>query len=319
MAASSEATQPAPEAKPRVTFGSWLHGLIRAMRPRQWVKNVLLLGGLYFPRSTGTGPLLFDTYEVGRAVAGFLIFCALSSAIYLLNDAMDAPRDRLHPRKRHRPIASGQLGVRAAIRVSVLLGLGGLIGAYQLSFAFGLCASAYLGMEVCYCLGLKDAFLIDTMIISMGFILRAVSGIIVLRTTEQNVMLTPWFVICVLFLSLLLAFCKRRGELVLFEAQAVAYRSVLKEYSRELLDAGIGVCATATILAYALYAVENARPWHMLSTLPFVLFGVFRYLHLAFKKGLGDAPEEVFLSDSALLGCVVLWGLSLLLVFYPIT
>jgi 4-hydroxybenzoate polyprenyltransferase len=284
------------------------------------VKNILLLAGLYFPSEDGSGgagaPLLLDQHSALRALAGFAIFCALSSAIYLLNDAIDAPKDRLHPKKRHRPIASGELSVRAAIRISFILAALGLAGAYTLSFAFGLCASAYVGMEIAYCLGLKEVFLIDTMIISMGFILRAVSGIIVLRTPDQNVVLTPWFVICVLFLSLLLAFCKRRGELVLFEAQAVQYRSVLREYSREVLDMGIAVCSTATILAYALYSVENPKPWFMLSTLPFVIFGVFRYLYLAYKRGQGDAPEEVFLGDPALLSCVVFWSFSLALVFY---
>lgn len=296
----------------------WFRTVLRAARPKQWVKNVLLLAGLYFPQSDGGGPLLLDQTAAIRGLAGFAIFCLLSSSIYMLNDAIDAPKDRLHPKKKHRPIASGELSERAAVRLFVVLAAVGLACAFLLSFAFGLCATAYIGMEIAYCLGLKEVFLIDTMIISMGFILRAVSGIIVLRTPEQNVVLTPWFVICVLFLSLLLAFCKRRGELVMFEKQSFAYRSVLREYSREVLDVGIGVCATATILAYALYAVENPEPWFMLSTLPFVIFGVFRYLYLAYKRGQGDAPEEVFLGDAALLSCVVMWGLSLALVFYRV-
>lgn len=291
--------------------------LLRAMRPRQWVKNILLFAGLYFPQRGGGGPLLFQPHEVLRSLGGFLVFCALSGSIYLLNDLIDAPRDRLHPRKRFRPIASGELGAVGAIRAMVVVGLLGLAGAFGLSFAFGLCATAYLVMEIFYCVALKEVFLIDTMIISMGFIVRAVSGIIVLRTPEQNVLLTPWFVICVLFLSLLLAFCKRRGELALYEGRAIAYRKVLREYSSKVLDLAIGVCASSTILAYALYAAGNEQPWRMLATLPFVIFGVFRYLHLVYTRGSGDAPEEVFLSDGAMLGCVAMWAGSLALVFYP--
>lgn len=291
--------------------------VIKAMRPRQWVKNVLLLAGLYFPREDGSGPLLGDPAEVGRAAAGFAIFCMLSGSIYLLNDSIDVVADRLHPKKRHRPIAAGQLGVGIARALAACFALVGLVASLWLSFPFFLCAFAYVAMEVAYCVALKEAFLIDTMIISMGFILRAVSGIIVLRTAEHNVELTPWFVICVMFLSLFIAFCKRRGELMTLEDAAGSHRRVLDQYTPQLLDAGIGVSATATILAYALYAVEIERTWYMLSTLPFVIFGVFRYLHLVYSRGLGDSPEEIFLKDPALLGCVALWALTLLTVFYP--
>jgi len=234
-----------------------------------------------------------------------------------LNDIIDAPRDRLHPKKRNRPIASGELNPALAGVMAVILGVAGLTVSFRLSYAFFLCSAAYVGMMIAYTIMLKDVFLIDTMIISMGFIIRAVSGVIVLRAPDQYVELTPWFVICVLFLSLLLAFCKRRVELLKLEDQASSHRQVLREYSHQLLDMGIGVCATATILAYALYSTSHPRPWMMLTTLPFVLFGVFRYLHLVYTKHTGDAPEDALLEDHALMGCVILWGLSLLLVFYP--
>ena len=295
--------------------------LLRATRPRQWIKNVLLLAGLYFPDRDGGGPLLLDPQALGRAAAGFVIFCALSASIYLLNDVIDRPADRLHPKKKHRPIASGELSPAVALRTAAVLAALGLSGAFLLSApsrAFFLCATAYFGMEVAYCLLLKEVFLIDTLIISLGFTVRAVSGIIVLRSPEQIVPLTPWFVICVLFLSLLLAFCKRRAELVDLEGGAAAHRLVLREYSQVLLDRGIAVCATAAILAYALYSVENDRPWRMLSTLPFVIFGVFRYLHLVYTDGKGGEPEEIFLGDAPLLGCIVLWGVALALVFYDV-
>lgn len=291
--------------------------VVRAIRPRQWAKNILLLAGLYFPDRVTHSPLLSYPSEIARAFAGFLIFCALSGAVYLLNDVIDAPRDRLHPKKKFRPIASGELGPRLALIVMAVLFGGGLAAAYALSLAFFYLALAYAGMMIAYSLRLKEVFLIDTMIISMGFILRAVAGVIVLRTPERAVDLTPWFVICVLFLSQFIAFCKRRSELMTLESGAGRHRKVLEQYSPLLLDVGIGVSATASVLAYALYATEHPHRWEMLTTLPFVLYGVFRYLHLVYKEKLGDAPEEALLGDKSLLGCVALWGLTLLLVFYP--
>jgi 4-hydroxybenzoate polyprenyltransferase len=291
--------------------------ILKTMRPRQWVKNLLLLAGLYFPDLETRSPLLFDGASVARAALGFAAFCLIAGGIYLINDAVDAPRDRRHPKKKDRPIASGELGVGIAAVAALLAAAAGLAIAFYLSVAFGLCASAYFVMQFFYTFLLKEVFLLDTLIISMGFVIRAVSGIIVLRTAEHDLALTPWFVICVLFLSLLLAFCKRRAELGELNDDAASHRKVLGEYSAQLLDSAIAVCATAAILAYALYTVESARPWRMMSTLPFVIYGVFRYLHLVYKKGSGGAPEETLFGDPTLLGTVALWGVALLLVFYP--
>lgn len=291
--------------------------VLRSMRPRQWTKNVLLLAGLYFPEAQSGQPLILDVTSVLRAAAGFCVFCMLAGTIYLVNDLIDAPADREHPKKRFRPIAAGELSPTAAWIAAAIFGPLGIAFSFWLSVPFGLCASAYLGMELLYSLILKEIFLIDTLIISMGFILRAVSGIIVLRTSEQMVPLTPWFVICVLFLSLMLAFCKRRAELVTHAERAKSQRRVLRFYTPALLDQGIGVSSTAAILAYALYSVESERPWRMLATMPFVIFGIFRYLHLIYSDGHGEEPEQVLLHDATMLGCIGLWAISLLLVFYP--
>lgn len=291
--------------------------ILKEMRPKQWTKNILLLGGLYFPHAAGRDPLFLHSEALLRAVGGFLVFCALTSSIYILNDIIDAPKDRLHPRKRKRPIASGELSPRVAGAVGAILCAASMAGAWRLSPAFFLCASAYLAKNVAYSLMLKEVFLIDTMIISMGFIIRAVSGVIVLRTPEQYVELTPWFAICVLFLSLFLAFCKRRSEIAVLEENAASHRKVLQEYSGPLLDMGIGVSATAAILAYALYATNHPNPWMMLTTLPFVLYGIFRYIFHVYSLKEGDAPEEVLLGDTTLMGCIVLWAMALALVFYP--
>lgn len=291
--------------------------ILKSMRPKQWTKNILLLAGLYFPKHEGGSPLLFEADSLLRAIIGFFVFCALAGTVYLVNDVIDAPKDRLHPKKRHRPIASGRLSPRAAILAGCILGPLAVVVAYSLSTAFGLCASAYLVLEIIYSLFLKEVFLIDTMIISMGFILRAVSGIIVLRTEDQAVPLTPWFVVCVLFLSLLIAFCKRRAELTAHADRAISQRRVLLHYTEGLLDQGIAVSSTAAVLAYALYAVESVRPWHMLATMPFVIFGIFRYLHLVYAGAGGEDPAEILLRDRSMLGCVAMWAIALLLVFYP--
>jgi 4-hydroxybenzoate polyprenyltransferase len=245
----------------------------------------------------------------------------LSSVVYLINDVVDAPRDRLHPRKQRRPIASGRLPVAIALRAAAILGVVGLAAAYLLSPYFGICALAYALLMTAYSLALKDVFLIDTMIIAMGFMIRAVSGVIVLRTPERIVPLTSWFVICVMFLSLLLAFCKRRSERLNLSDEAAAFRPVLACYGVELMDRIISVCAAGAILSYTLYATSTDHDWIMLTTLPFVLYGIFRYLHLVYTQGEGEAPELVLLRDPPLVGCVILWGLAMaaIYLYLPLT
>lgn len=286
----------------------WPLLVFKAMRPRQWIKNLLLLGGLFL------ADRLFEPESVGRAVVGFAVFCALSGAIYLINDVIDAPRDRRHPRKRLRPIASGALSERLALWAAILATAAGLGGAFWLSPYFGLCALAYNLMMLAYSVWLKQVFLIDVMIIAMGFVIRAVSGVIVLRTPDTSVQLTSWFVECVMFLALLVAFCKRRGERELTEDATHSTRPTLQLYGPGFMNQAISICAAGAIISYTLYATSLDTPWPMLSTLPFVLFGIFRYLHLVYNERAGDAPELTLLGDVPLLGCVALWGLALVLV-----
>lgn len=293
---------------------SFAFTLIKAMRPRQWTKNALLLAGLFL-----SSRRLLDPVSVKRALSGFLIFCLLSGAVYLLNDILDRKRDRLHPRKRLRPIASGELSVPLAALSMVVITAAALAGAFFLSLYFGMCAVAYLVLMIPYSLVLKEVYLIDTLVIAMGFIIRAVSGVIVLRTPEMTspVPLTSWFIICVMFLALFLAFAKRRSERVTLDAAAAAFRPVLTMYSLEMMDKVIVVCAAGAILSYVLYVTSLASPWSMLTTLPFVLYGIFRYLHLIYNKQAGEAPEIVLTTDMPLLCCVLLWALTLMMVFFP--
>ena len=286
--------------------------LLQAMRPKQWTKNLLLLAGLYFSSH------MLDPLSIVRAVAGFAIFCLLSGMVYLINDSLDAPQDRLHPTKRNRPIASGQLAIHTAIITAASVGVVSLGGAFALSPYFGMCALAYAIMMLAYCLKLKEVFLIDTLIIAMGFIIRAVAGVIVLRTATQAVPLTTWFVVCVMFLSLLLAFCKRRSERANLGKMGRRFRPVLAYYTVEMLDIVIGVCAAGALLSYTIYTTSSPNPWLMLSTVPFVLFGIFRYLHLVYSQHQGEAPEDILRHDWAMIGCVALWAFSLLFIYLPI-
>jgi len=295
----------------RMTWQTFIPTILKAMRPRQWIKNVLLLAGLLLSRR------LLDPVSVERALAGFALFCLLSGAVYLLNDVLDRERDRRHPRKCKRPIASGALPIPLAVAAMIAIALAALAGAFALSLYFGMCALAYLLLMIPYSVALKEVFLIDTLIIAMGFIIRAVSGVIVLRTPQTAVPLTSWFVICVMFLALFLAFSKRRSELVNLDAEAVRFRPVLALYSLEMMDKAIGICASGAILAYMLYATSLTNPWMMLTTIPFVIYGIFRYLHLVYNRQSGEAPELVLTTDLPLLGCVVLWTLALMLVYFP--
>jgi 4-hydroxybenzoate polyprenyltransferase len=281
------------------------------MRPRQWIKNILLLAGLFFSRE------ILHVPSILRAAGAFTVFCLASGAIYLINDLLDAPRDRLNPQKARRPIASGQLASGPALVAAMASGLAALAGGYALSMPFGLCTTAYLVMMIGYCAVLKNVFLIDALIIALGFVIRAVAGVIALRTPELQVPLTVWFVVCIIFLSLFLALCKRRGELGRLDADAVQFRPVLAHYTTAVLDQLVVLCATCAVLSYTLYATNLKDPWMMLTTLPFVIYGVFRYMHLVYARGSGDAPEEVLTHDWPLLGCVLLWLTALAFVYMP--
>ena len=285
--------------------------ILITMRPRQWTKNVLLFAGLFFSKN------LLDPDLVERALAGFCIFCLLSSSAYLLNDLLDAPRDRLHPTKRHRPIAAGTLAPRTAVTAMVALVVVSLIWSWFISSYFWMCSVAYLLITIAYSCVMKEVYLIDTLIIAMGFIIRAVSGVIVLRTPSDPVELTSWFVVCVMFLSLLLAFCKRRSELVNLDEGAASFRPVLAMYSVRFMDGAIAVCAAGSILSYTLYTTTTKEAWTMLASLPFVIYGIFRYLHLVYNTEAGEAPEKTLIGDLPLLGCIVLWGMSMVWVYFP--
>jgi 4-hydroxybenzoate polyprenyltransferase len=286
-----------------------LRAIVVSMRPRQWVKNLFVFAGLIFAQR------LF-THSAWTTLAAFAIFCALSGAIYLINDVADRLRDRLDPRKRARPIAAGRLPVGVAVGAAVVLVVGGLGCAAILSRAFLAVALAYVVLLVAYSAWLKHVVIVDVIVVAGGFVLRAVAGAVVI-----DVEMSGWLLICTILLALFLALGKRRYEYVALEQDAARHRPILAEYSPALLDQMIAVVTASTVTAYALYTMspETVAKFHthlLPATLPFVLYGIFRYLYLLYQRRLGGNPSELLLSDRALLINTVCWICAVLLIIY---
>ena len=283
--------------------------LLRTLRPKQWTKNAFIFAALLFDGK------LFQTEPLLRTIAGFILFCLLSSTIYIINDLADIEKDRQHPRKRNRPLASGALSTRLAIVAAVAIPLVALPLGYLLSPLFGAILTLYLLIQIAYSFWLKNAVIIDVMLIAAGFVLRVASGVPLVEAERFS----PWLYICMTLLSLLIGFGKRRHELVLLKGNANMHRQSLEEYNLPLLDHTISIVTASTLLAYALYtfSAPNLPPNHtMMLTIPFVMYGIFRYLYLIHVKGIGGAPEEIVLSDRPLQATAVLWGLSVVAVMY---
>lgn len=286
-----------------------LSDVLASLRPRQWVKNLFVFGGLVFGQRLLT-PALFT------ALAAFAIFCGLSGAIYLLNDVADRDKDRLHPDKRHRPIAAGRLPVGVAVAVAVVLIVAGLIAAERLSRPFALAALAYVALLSAYSAWLKHVVIVDVLVVALGFVLRAAAGALVI-----GVAISGWLLICTILLALFLALGKRRHEVLTLEGQAAGHRPILAEYSAGLLDQMIAVVTASTVTAYALYTMspETVAKFHtalLPATLPFVLYGVFRYLYLLYHRQLGGNPSDIVVHDRPLLLNTLLWLAVVLLIIY---
>lgn len=284
--------------------------LVVSLRPEQWPKNFLVFAGLLF------GKQLFDAGAVATAVAAFAVFCGLSGTIYLLNDIADREADRRHPLKSKRPIASGQLSPGFALGATVALGVVSTWAAFLLRPSFGVVALAYVALQAGYSARLKHIVIIDVLAIAIGFVLRAVAGAVVI-----GVSISHWLLVCTVLLALFLALAKRRHELVLLAAGATEHRRILGEYSPYLLDQMIGVVTASTLIAYIFYTispetVQNFDTEYLALTIPFPLYGIFRYLYLVHQKEGGGSPAEMLLTDRPLLVCVALWALAVVLIVY---
>lgn len=284
--------------------------LLVSLRPDQWHKNLIVFAALIFAVK------LLDPAALARATAAFLIFCAVSSVVYLINDVADREQDRLHPIKKMRPIASGELAPGTALTCAAVLGATVLAVAFWLRPAFGLAAAGYLALFVVYTSSLKHIVVLDVMAIAIGFVLRAVAGGLVIDVHISN-----WLLVCTMLGALFLGLAKRRHEMTLLADGATGHRKILEEYDTYLLDQMIGVVAAATMVAYIIYCASPethayfGTEWMVLTT-PFPIYGLFRYLYLVHRKAGGGNPSDLLLSDRPLLACVLLWGLTSVLIIY---
>ena len=306
---AAAASEPAPQVR-EVRRRSLLLNLFISLRPDQWTKNLLVFAGLLF------GLQLSNPPAVAQALIAFVIFCALSGVVYLINDVLDRESDRQHPHKASRPIASGALSVTAAIGAAVALTVAALTTAVFLGGRFTIVAIAYLTLLALYSGFLKHIVIIDALTIATGFVLRAVAGAVAV-----NVEISHWLLVCTILLALFVALAKRRHELVLLADGATSHRKILGEYSPYLLDQMISVVTASTLVAYIFYTINPeteqkfGTQWLGL-TIPFPLYGIFRYLYLVHSREGGGSPADLLITDRPLLLCVALWGISVVLIIY---
>jgi len=311
MARSSSSPVAAPGAPTAVVPGRSIPlSLFRSLRPSQWTKNLLVFAGLLFGRK------LTDVSEWGDAFIAFGVFCALSGVVYLMNDIIDRESDRNHPTKARRPIASGALPVGTATGAAVVLGAGALAASTLLGPQFVAVAVGYVILQALYSGPFKHIVIIDVLTLSLGFVLRAVAGAVAV-----HVEIGHWLLVCTVLLALFMALAKRRHEIVLLAGDAPAHRPILGEYSPYLLDQMIAVVTASTLIAYIFFTVSPetqakfGTPWLGL-TIPFPLYGIFRYLYLVHRREGGGNPSDLLLNDRPLLFCVALWALAVAVIIY---
>lgn len=296
--------------QPRIQIG---FALVRTMRPKQWIKNgfifvSLVFDGQLFPL---TGAPFIHT------VAGFVLLCLTSSTIYLVNDIVDIERDKLHPTKCRRPLPAGELSVRVAAITAAALPIVTLLLGYLLRPAFALVLAAYLALHIAYSFWIKNIVILDVMAIAAGFVLRVVAGVALIEVQRFS----PWMYLFTILLALFLAIGKRRQELITLAMDAKLHRTTYHDYNLLLLDQMLNVVTTSTLVVYALYTYQAAGVSEnraMMLTIPFVIYGIFRYLYVIHVRGEGGAPDEVLLSDRPLQIDLVLWGVIVVLILYVI-
>lgn len=298
--------------------------LLRAMRPKEWIKNIFVFAAIAFARSPDTGAPLWQRFDKLLIVgAAFVLFCMAASAIYLINDLVDIEKDRAHPKKRFRPLASGRLSPAVAKVAAVVLLAGALPGAFLLDYSpgaslvqnadFGLVLISYVLIQgVAYSYYLKNIVILDIFTIAAGFVLRAVAGALVL-----DIQITYWLLMCMGLLALFLGLAKRRAELILLENGAGEHRRILDEYSLPMLDQMISIITAATIIAYTLFTTTAEtlprKPFPvMLVTVPIVIYLIFRYLYLMYKHGEGGSPADLIIKDVPFIVAGALWGMLVL-------
>ncbi len=288
-----------------------LRGLIKTMRPRQWLKNGLVYAALFFDRQA------IDLDSLARTTAAFVLLCMVSGAVYIMNDLVDVENDRQHPRKKNRPIAAGELSPIVAIATSIVLAILGLVGGFLLSQELGWILVAYLLLQVVYTFYFKHVVLVDVIIVATGFVLRVAAGVAVIQVERFS----PWLYVCTGLLALVIALGRRRHEISLLGEDAGNHRAILDEYNLELIDRLIDIVAAAALVAYSLYTfMAEGLPRNnlMMLIIPFALYGIFRYLFLIHVRQEGGAPEEIFIRDRPMQLTLILWAAVVYLVLYVV-
>ena len=288
--------------------------LLASLRPRQWTKNLVLFAGLVFSEKR----ILFVPMAWFYAFSGFVIFCALSGCVYLLNDLVDLEKDRIHPEKRLRPIASGRVTMQEAKVVFLVLLIGCFFLSFQFPVLFFLSTLAYFVVNLLYSFWLKNIVILDVLSIATGFVIRALAGIGAVQAVDPGVYMSHWLILCTFMLALFLALAKRRQEIRQLKDDAASHRQILREYSPHLIDELTGLVCASTIMCYAIYTVsaETIQKFgtdKLVLTVPFVLYGIFRYQYLIHIKGRGDNPSEILLTDRPLQADLILWLIAVLL------
>lgn len=291
-------------SSPATGTGSTVSGLIRLLRPKQWTKNLLLFAALLFSFEE------IRTETIIATLLGFILFSLVAGCVYILNDFVDRDRDRQHPVKKYRPMASGQVNPSHALLFGIILLILSVGTAFMMNPLFGVLCIVYFLLNVSYSFVLKHLVILDMMTIAAGFVLRAIAGGVLI-----HVPFTPWFLICTMLLSLFLAIGKRRNELTLLEGNTGSHRKVLDNYSITLLDQFNTIVTTATIISYSLFTFTSDRTIHLMWTIPLVIYGMFRYLYLIHMKNQGGSPDRVLFEDKPILITVMLYVISVVTIF----
>src|SRR3989339_1208173 len=289
-----------------------LKHVLLSMRPEQWVKNFFVFTALLFSKN------LLNLSKDIEAIVGFTVFCMITGCAYMINDFVDLEKDKLHPVKSLRPLASGRLNKTTAIKIIVLVCLASLFFAFYMNILFGFIVLAYFLLNIGYSIYLKNIVIIDVVTIASGFVLRVLGGAVIISVTSSQ-----WLVLCTILLSLFLGFSKRRHELILLEDNATGHRKVLEHYSPYFLDQMISVVTASTLICYALYTmskdtIEKLGTSKLIYTIPFVLYGIFRYLYLVHQKEKGGSPTEIMFADKPMIINICLWVISSVVFIYVV-
>ncbi len=286
-----------------------LIALLKTMRPKQWTKNVFVFGALVFDQK------LFHIPSLANTLIGVGLLCLISGTVYIINDLADIEKDRAHPQKKNRPLASGALSIQVAVISTLVFPLILIPISFWLNSMFGWLMTLYLGLQLAYSFKLKNLAIIDVMAIAAGFVIRVGAGVSLIEVTRFS----PWLYVCMTLLALFMGFGKRRQELLLLQEEAKKTRTILSDYSIQFLDEIIAVVAASAIMAYALYtfSAPNLPGNHaMMLTIPFVMYAIFRYLYIIHIQGDGGDPSEILLQDRPFQFAIISWGITVVIIVY---